>query len=337
MSRLRDVMVEPADAQLELPFDEFVRELDPSLPRDRIWESAHECAEANLTIASGALTDSILAENKAADERELQVLAAHAGQVHTGAVNRREWLMLALTAASTVFAGGALYTAYDSAQRAVDRQREFDQWKLNPNLVIEIVRKHHKRTALRKLLADIKGSNPNEAFLIEAIFDHGSSFDRAHQNLRRLKNHLENGSTDPDVVAFLARKYASDHRYLGLSKQARDIIMAVALDHASDRILRFMMLEMRYGTMLPLFIAEPGRIAEGGADYGGALRTDCQSILASMSQARGAQSTKNSLARYHPKRLSRLGFITGGSFSGQRRKRTPKPDLKECLRLRRRL
>jgi hypothetical protein len=74
-------MVEPADAQLELPFDEFVRELDPSLPRDRIWESAHECAEANLTIASGALTDSILAENKAADERELQVLAAHAGQV----------------------------------------------------------------------------------------------------------------------------------------------------------------------------------------------------------------------------------------------------------------
>ena len=232
--------------QLELPFDDFIGELRKGLPdlTARIRDEAERLAQTNLTVPTGAMTDTVMAANRKANERELQVLAAQSGQIKTGAISRRKllqtWLPLAVTAAA---GGGAIGATYHAGKYFQDRQRDIDAWKLHPNMIIDIAHRHAKRNALREMQKTIQGSFPNEAFLIKAIFDHGSNFDEVHQNLARLNKLLQHGSTDADVIAFVGRKYASDHRYLGLTKQARDIMATVDLSKTTDLCLRFMTIE----------------------------------------------------------------------------------------------
>jgi hypothetical protein len=269
----------------EVAFEDFIGELQRSLPSltEKIRDEAERVSNGMVTESFGALTDTVMAENQEADERGLQVLAAHAGQVRTGKISRRDflgtWLPLTLSAIGAASGGAGIYATYDAAKNSSTRQRETDAWKLSPALVIQIAHNYAKRPALQKLHNEIKGSMPNEAFLIESIFDHGSGFDLVYSNLSRLENLLRHGSADIDTSAFVARKFASDYVYLGLTKQARDIFSPTNIALVSDRALRFQLVEMRYTTMLPLSIEASSRRSATVDEFGASLRADCASLI----------------------------------------------------------
>ena len=133
-----------------------------------------------------------------------------------------------------------------------------------------------KRNALREMQKTIQGSFPNEAFLIKAIFDHGSNFDEVHQNLARLNKLLRARINGRRCNCFRRPQVRLRSPLPRLTKQARDIMATVDLSKTTDLCLRFMTIEVRYGCLLPLFIADPALTTETGRNFEKSLRADCE-------------------------------------------------------------
>lgn len=239
----------------------IVEELDKVFSRvaTLFKELATSYADKDAAVAAGALPDAVYALHKFADKSMVQLAAAYLG----GPDDRNDLQSIV----------ACLADAVRSLERA---RRSREDYRLDPVLVRKIVRLHDKRAALQNLYREIVGRFPHEAFVIETIFDHGNRFPRVKENISTLLKFLEYGSDDPDVRAFLARKIATDYRYLGLLAEARRAIGAVDIGSVSDGILRPMAIEMKYSSRLPEFIEDPKKLTENGTDFASSLLADCR-------------------------------------------------------------